>query len=58
MIVKKKSSSASKLQNPFMAFMPDSEAGSTDLDFTQVTNPDPQGEKNFIGGSFGDPVNA
>ena len=58
MIVKKKSSSASKLQNPFMAFMPDSEAGSTDLDFTQVTNPDPQGEKNFIGGSFGDLVNA
>jgi len=58
MIVKKKDSSASKLQNPFMAFMPDSEAGSTDLDFTQVTNPDPQGEKNFIGGSFGDLLNS
>ncbi len=58
MIVKKKDSSASKLQNPFMAFMPDSEAGSTDLDFTQITNPDPQGEKNFIGGSLGDLLNS
>ena len=53
MIVKKKDSSESLSQNPFMAFMPDSEVASTDLDFTQVTNPNPQAEKNFIGGSFG-----
>ena len=41
-----------------MAFMPDSEVASTDLDFTQVTNPNPQAEKNFIGGSFGEFVNS
>lgn len=58
MIVKKKDSSESLSQNPFMAFMPDSEVASTDLDFTQVTNPNPQAEKNFIGGSFGEFVNS
>tara|TARA_R110002050_G_scaffold19445_8_gene55972 strand:- start:1819 stop:6267 length:4449 start_codon:yes stop_codon:yes gene_type:complete len=58
MIVKKKDSSESLSQNPFMAFMPDSEVPSTDLDFTQVTNPNPQAEKNFIGGSFGEFVNS
>lgn len=41
-----------------MAFMPDSEVASTDLDFTQVTNPNPEAEKNFIGGSFGEFVNS
>jgi len=58
MIVKKKDSSESLSQNPFMAFMPDSEVASTDLDFTQVTNPNPEAEKNFIGGSFGEFVNS
>tara|TARA_R100000353_G_scaffold176089_1_gene148755 strand:- start:9382 stop:14049 length:4668 start_codon:yes stop_codon:yes gene_type:complete len=58
MIVKKKDSSESLSQNPFMAFMPDSEVASTDLDFTQVTNPNPEAEKNFIGGSFGEFLNS